>query len=176
LVYPGSRIVDSTLGNEVTIKDGCLIERAHIADSAQVGPFAHLRPETIIGKGSKIGNFVEIKKSSIGDGSKANHLSYIGDATIGRGVNIGAGVITCNYDGFQKYRTVIEDDVFVGSDAQLVAPVRIGKGALVAAGATVTRDVPADALAISRAPQENREGIAARRRGRKQLKGHSGAP
>lgn len=174
-VYPGSRIVDSILGNQVTIKDGCLIENARIADRAEVGPFAHLRPETVLGKGSKIGNFVEIKKSSIGEGSKANHLSYIGDATIGRGVNIGAGVITCNYDGFQKYQTVIEDDVFVGSDAQIVAPVRIGKGALVAAGATITRDVPADALAISRAPQENREGIAARRRRKKQKKEHSDA-
>jgi bifunctional UDP-N-acetylglucosamine pyrophosphorylase/glucosamine-1-phosphate N-acetyltransferase len=167
-VYPGSRIVDSTLGDRVTIKDGCLIEQARIEDEAVIGPFAHFRPGVAIGKGAKIGNFVEIKKSSIGERSKANHLSYIGDATIGNGVNIGAGVITCNYDGFKKYQTIIEDDVFVGSDAQLVAPVRIGKGAVVAAGATVTRDVPADALAISRAPQENREGIAARRRRRKQ--------
>jgi bifunctional UDP-N-acetylglucosamine pyrophosphorylase / glucosamine-1-phosphate N-acetyltransferase len=174
-LYPGSRIVDSTLGNQVTIKDGCLIEQARIEDEAVIGPFAHFRPGVAIGKGAKIGNFVEIKKSSIGERSKANHLSYIGDATIGNGVNIGAGVITCNYDGFKKYQTIIEDDVFVGSDAQLVAPVRIGRGAVVAAGATVTRDVPADALAISRAPQENREGVAARRRRRKQQKGPSGA-
>lgn len=169
-VYPGARIVDSALGAGVTIKDCCVIERSQIADGAAVGPFAHLRPGTVIGSGARIGNFVEVKKSAIGAGSKANHLSYIGDATVGSGVNIGAGVITCNYDGFKKHQTVIEDGVFVGSDAQLVAPVRIGKGALIAAGATVTRDVPADALAISRVPQEIREGLAAKRRGRMRKK------
>jgi bifunctional UDP-N-acetylglucosamine pyrophosphorylase/glucosamine-1-phosphate N-acetyltransferase len=170
-VYPGARIIDSALGDRVTVKDCCVIERSHIADRASVGPFAHLRPETVISRGARIGNFVEVKKSFIGTGSKANHLAYIGDATIGSDVNIGAGVITCNYDGYRKHQTVIEDNVFVGSDAQLVAPVRIGKGALVAAGATITRDVPADALAISRIPQEIREGLAAKRRGRKQKKG-----
>jgi bifunctional UDP-N-acetylglucosamine pyrophosphorylase/glucosamine-1-phosphate N-acetyltransferase len=113
---------------------------------------------------------VEVKKSVIGEGSKANHLSYLGDAIIGTDVNIGAGVITCNYDGFKKHQTVIEDGVFVGSDAQLVAPVRIGKDALVAAGATITRDVPAEALALSRVPQENREGVAGRRKKMKQKK------
>jgi len=169
-VYPGVRIVDSSIGDRVTVKDCCVIERSHIADRASVGPFAHLRPETVIDRGARIGNFVEVKKSFIGAESKANHLAYIGDATVGSGVNIGAGVITCNYDGFKKHATVIEDGVFVGSDAQLVAPVRIGKGAVVAAGATITRDVPADALAISRVPQEIREGLAARRRGRKQKK------
>jgi bifunctional UDP-N-acetylglucosamine pyrophosphorylase/glucosamine-1-phosphate N-acetyltransferase len=107
---------------------------------------------------------VEVKKTVMGEGSKASHLAYLGDATIGRDVNIGAGVITCNYDGFQKHRTEIGDGVFIGSDAQLVAPVRIGKGALIAAGATITRDVPDDALALTRVAQENKEGVAARRR------------
>jgi bifunctional UDP-N-acetylglucosamine pyrophosphorylase/glucosamine-1-phosphate N-acetyltransferase len=167
-VCPGSRIADSVLGREVTIKDACVIESSTIADKASVGPFAHLRPGTVLGAGARIGNFVEVKKSVIGEGSKANHLAYLGDATIGRDVNIGAGVITCNYDGFRKHQTVIEDGVFVGSDAQLVAPVRIGKGALVAAGATITRDVPEDALALTRVAQENKEGVAARRRRRKE--------
>ncbi len=163
-VYPGSRIVDSVVGDGVTVKDCSVIEESDLAAGATVGPFAHLRPGSIVGEGAKIGNFVEVKKSTIGKGSKANHLSYIGDATVGRDVNIGAGVITCNYDGFDKHPTVIEDGVFVGSDAQLVAPVRIGKGALIAAGATITRDVPPDALAISRPPQNIREGFASRRR------------
>jgi bifunctional UDP-N-acetylglucosamine pyrophosphorylase/glucosamine-1-phosphate N-acetyltransferase len=170
VLYPGSRITDSTLGSGVTIKDSCVIEESKIADTASVGPFAHLRPGTVLGAGSRIGNFVEVKKSVIGEGSKANHLSYLGDAIIGTDVNIGAGVITCNYDGFKKHQTVIEDGVFVGSDAQLVAPVRIGKDALVAAGATITRDVPAEALALSRVPQENREGVAGRRKKMKQKK------
>jgi bifunctional UDP-N-acetylglucosamine pyrophosphorylase / glucosamine-1-phosphate N-acetyltransferase len=169
-VYPGSRIVDSTLGSGVVIKDCCVIEDSRIEDRASVGPFAHLRPGTVLGAGSRIGNFVEVKKSVIGEGSKANHLAYLGDATIGRDVNIGAGVITCNYDGYQKHQTVIEDGVFVGSDAQLVAPVRIGRDALVAAGTTVTRDVPAEAMVISRVPQEVREGVAGRRKKMKQKK------
>ena len=169
-VYPGSRMVDSTCGNEVTIKDCCVIEDSRIADKASVGPFAHLRPGTVLGPGSRIGNFVEVKKAVIGEGSKANHLAYIGDATVGKDVNIGAGVITCNYDGFQKHQTIIEDGVFVGSDAQLVAPVRIGKDALIAAGATITRDVPPEALAISRAPLDIREGVSGRRKRMKQKK------
>lgn len=169
-VLSGSRIVDSVLGKSVTIKDCSMIEESTIADHAAIGPFAHLRPGSIIGVRARIGNFVEIKKSTLGDGSKANHLSYIGDATVGRDVNIGAGVITCNYDGFDKHRTVIGDGVFVGSDAQLVAPVTIGKGALIAAGATITHDVPAEALAISRVRQDIREGFAERRRKLKQKK------
>jgi bifunctional UDP-N-acetylglucosamine pyrophosphorylase/glucosamine-1-phosphate N-acetyltransferase len=168
IVYPGTRIVNSAIGNNVSVRDCCVIEESDISSGASVGPFAHLRPDSIIGEKAKIGNFVEIKKSTIGEGSKANHLAYIGDADIGKDVNIGAGVITCNYDGFAKYPTVIEDGVFVGSDAQLVAPVKIGHGALIAAGATITRDVPADALAISRTDQEIREGFASRRRKRKQ--------
>ena len=168
MIFPNSRIVDSELGAGTVVKDCCVIEQSTIAEQASVGPFAHLRPGAAIGVGAKIGNFVEIKKTSIGDRSKVNHLAYIGDATIGKDVNIGAGVITCNYDGFEKFPTIIEDGVFVGSDCQFVAPVRIGRGALIAAGATITRDVPPDALAISRAPQEVREGFAGIRRRKKQ--------
>ncbi len=169
-VFPGVRILNSAIGNEVTVKDCSVIEESIVADNASVGPFAHLRPGSVIGARARIGNFVEIKKSTIGEGSKANHLAYIGDATVGKDVNIGAGVITCNYDGFDKFPTIIEDGVFIGSDSQLVAPVRIGRGALIAAGATITHNVPADALAISRAPQDIREGFAARRRKMKQRK------
>jgi bifunctional UDP-N-acetylglucosamine pyrophosphorylase/glucosamine-1-phosphate N-acetyltransferase len=152
------------------VKDHSVLLESTVADGASVGPFAHLRPGTVVGERARIGNFVEVKKSVIGEGSKANHLSYIGDATVGKNVNIGAGVITCNYDGYEKHRTQIEDDVFVGSDAQLIAPVTIGKGALIAAGATITKNVPPDALGISRAKQENREGFAAARRKMKEKK------
>ncbi len=167
-ILSGTRILNSTISSEVLIKDHCVIEESDIAEQCSVGPFAHLRPGTTLKAGARIGNFVEIKKSTVGEKSKANHLTYIGDAVVGKNVNIGAGVITCNYDGFGKYQTVIEDDVFVGSDAQLVAPVRVGQGSLVAAGSTITKDVPADALAISRIPQENLDGVAARRRNKKQ--------
>lgn len=170
IIYPGSRIRNSFIAKSVTVKDNSVIEESDISAGASIGPFAHLRPGSVIGEGARIGNFVELKKSTIGAGSKANHLSYIGDSIVGKQVNIGAGVITCNYDGYDKHRTVIEDDVFVGSDAQLIAPVTIGRGALVAAGATITRDVPADALAISRVPQEIRNGFAKRRRKLKQKK------
>jgi bifunctional UDP-N-acetylglucosamine pyrophosphorylase/glucosamine-1-phosphate N-acetyltransferase len=129
-----------------------------------VGPFAHLRPESVIGEDARVGNFVELKKTVLGKGSKANHLSYLGDATIGEGVNVGAGTITCNYDGRDKHPTVIDDGAFIGSDTQLVAPVRIGRGAYVAAGSSITEDVPADALGIARARQVNREGWASERR------------
>jgi bifunctional UDP-N-acetylglucosamine pyrophosphorylase/glucosamine-1-phosphate N-acetyltransferase len=169
-IYPGTRIIDSVIAANVTIKDSSVIEESEVAPGAAIGPFAHLRPGAMIGEGAHIGNFVEIKKSAIGKGSKANHLAYIGDATIGTGVNVGAGVITCNYDGYAKHRTIIEDNVFVGSDAQLVAPVKVGEGAIIAAGATITRDVPADALAISRVPQEIREGFASHRKRMKQKK------
>ncbi len=170
VIYPGTRIVDSVIASHVTVKDSSVIEESDVSAGASIGPFAHLRPGAMIGEGAHIGNFVEVKKSTIGKGSKANHLAYIGDATVGADVNIGAGVITCNYDGFQKFQTVIGDGVFVGSDSQLVAPVTIGRGALIAAGATITRDVPAEALGISRAPQEIREGFASRRRKMKQKK------
>ena len=154
-IFPGSRIYRSILGSGVIIKDNTVVEESKIGNGSVIGPFAHLRPHSIIGRNVKIGNFVETKKSSIGDGTKASHLTYLGDAVIGRNVNIGAGTITCNYDGKNKFNTVIEQDVFVGSDSQLVAPVKIGKGAYVAAGATVTKDVPAGSLAISRAKQQN---------------------
>jgi bifunctional UDP-N-acetylglucosamine pyrophosphorylase/glucosamine-1-phosphate N-acetyltransferase len=164
----GSHIVASRLGDHVVIKDHCMIEDARIEEGATVGPFAHFRPGTVLRQGARVGNFVELKQTELGAGSKANHLSYLGDATIGAGVNVGAGTITCNYDGIKKSRTVIEDEVFVGSDSQFVAPVRIGKGAFIAAGTTVTADVPADALVISRVPQVIKlEGAKRKRRGSK---------
>ncbi|GAB4535457.1 MAG: bifunctional UDP-N-acetylglucosamine diphosphorylase/glucosamine-1-phosphate N-acetyltransferase GlmU [Thermodesulfovibrionia bacterium] len=163
IIYPGVRICNSVIGDNVTIKDNTLIEESRVLENATIGPFAHIRPKSAIGRGVKIGNFVEIKKSHIDDGSKAQHLSYIGDSTVGKDVNIGAGTITCNYDGVKKYETIIEDGVFIGSDSQLIAPVRIGKGAYVAAGATVTRDVPPFALAISRVDQKNLKGWAKKR-------------
>lgn len=162
IIYPGSRICDSVLGDRVIIKDNTLIEESRVRNGASVGPFAHLRPGSDIGSNAKIGNFVEIKKANIGDGTKASHLSYIGDADVGPNVNIGAGTITCNYDGKKKSRTTIEAGVFVGSDSQLVAPVTVGKDAYVAAGTTVTKDVPSGGLAISRAKQRNLENWGAR--------------
>jgi len=159
-----TRITDSALGHRVVVQDSCVIRESRLDDDAVVGPFAHLRPGSVVRRAAKVGNFVEMKKTDLGEGSKANHLSYLGDATVGRGVNIGAGTITCNYDGFRKYPTVLEDDVFVGSDVQLIAPVRVGRGAVIAAGTTVTQDVPADALAIARPQQVNRAGWAAKRR------------
>ncbi|HZR47056.1 MAG TPA: bifunctional UDP-N-acetylglucosamine diphosphorylase/glucosamine-1-phosphate N-acetyltransferase GlmU, partial [Candidatus Manganitrophaceae bacterium] len=163
ILYP-CRVKNSRLGAGVVIKDACVIEEAEIESEVSVGPFAHLRPGTLLRKGSKVGNFVEIKKSELGEGSKVNHLSYLGDTTVGKEVNIGAGTITCNYDGRKKHPTIIEDEVFIGSDTQLVAPVRIGAGALIAAGSTITRDVPPDALGISRVKQENKEGWGKRKR------------
>ena len=135
-----------------------------VGDDASVGPYAHLRPGTRLGKHVKVGNFVETKKAIFGDGAKASHLSYIGDADVGADANIGAGTITCNYDGVNKHKTTIEDGAFIGSDTQLVAPVRIGRGAYVGAGSTITKDVPPDALALSRTPQRIVEGWAAKKR------------
>jgi bifunctional UDP-N-acetylglucosamine pyrophosphorylase/glucosamine-1-phosphate N-acetyltransferase len=153
VIGPSVWIEDSKMGNEVTIKFSSYITDADIEDKVTIGPFAHLRPQTKILSGAKIGNFVEVKKSRIGLNSKVPHLSYIGDATVGEGVNIGAGTITCNYDGFQKHETMIEDDVFIGSDTMLVAPLKIGRGATTGAGSTITKDVPPGALAIGRARQ-----------------------
>lgn len=167
VIYPNNRIVDSHIGRGVTIKDSCVIEGSSVGDGSQVGPFAHLRPGTQLGKNVRIGNYVELKKAVMGEGSKANHLTYLGDAEIGNGVNIGAGAITCNYDGWEKHKTTIGNDVFVGSDVQFVAPVKIGDGAFVAAGSTVTKDVPPGALAISRAEQTNIEGWVERKKKRK---------
>ena len=163
-IHAGVRIVDSTLEDEVTINNFCVIFSSTIARGAEIGPFARMRPETRIGEGVHIGNFVELKKTSIGRGSKASHLSYLGDATIGERVNIGAGTITCNYDGSRKSPTIIEDGAFIGSDSQLVAPVRIGKEAYIAAGSSITEDVPAGSLGIARSKQTNKEGWVARKR------------
>ena len=158
------RIADSEIADRVTILNFCLIVGARVADGASVGPFAHLRPETEVGQGAKVGNFVELKKTTLGPGSKANHLSYLGDATIGAHVNVGAGTITCNYDGKHKHQTIIEDGAFIGSDTQLIAPVRVGKGAYVAAGSSITDDVPDGALGIARSRQANVEGWAQRKK------------
>jgi len=164
VIEPGSHLVDVTVGNEVHVKTGTVAENAVIEDEASVGPYAHLRPGSRLGRRVKIGNFVETKKAVFGEGAKASHLSYIGDADIGADVNIGAGTITCNYDGVNKHKTTLEDGVFIGSDTQLVAPVRVGRGAYVGAGSTITKDVPADALALSRTPQRIVEGWAARKK------------
>jgi bifunctional UDP-N-acetylglucosamine pyrophosphorylase/glucosamine-1-phosphate N-acetyltransferase len=160
IIYPGARICDSSLRDNVVVKDNTLIETSIVGKCASVGPFAHLRPGSNVGQNAKVGNFVEIKKSRLGSGVKASHLSYLGDAQIGSDVNIGAGTITCNYDGKNKFQTTIEPGVFIGSDSQLVAPVKIGKGAYVAAGATITKNVPSGALAISRTRQKNLESWA----------------
>lgn len=162
-IFPNVRIVDSILQDSVTVMDSTLIEKSAIGKNAIVGPFARLRPGCAIGEKAKIGNFVEVKNSRIGRGSKAPHLSYLGDAEIGKGVNIGAGAITCNYDGQQKHVTCIQDGVFVGSDTQFIAPVTIARGAVIGAGSTITGDVPAHALALSRVRQTNIENWALRR-------------
>jgi bifunctional UDP-N-acetylglucosamine pyrophosphorylase / glucosamine-1-phosphate N-acetyltransferase len=164
IIYPNVRIVESVIGDGAVIKDSTLIEEAIVKRNASVGPFAHIRPGSVIGEKAKIGNFVEVKKSVIGAGTKASHLSYLGDAMIGKDVNIGAGTITCNYDGQKKHITTIEDGVFVGSDTQFVAPVKIGKCAFVGAGSTITTDVPSHALALSRVKQSNIEGWANQRK------------
>jgi len=164
VVEPGVHLINVTVGDDVHLKTGTVAEDAIIEDEASVGPYAHLRPGSQLGRHVKVGNFVETKKAVFGEGAKASHLSYIGDAEIGANVNIGAGTITCNYDGVRKHKTVIEDGVFIGSDTQLVAPVRIGKGAYVGAGSTITKDVPPEALALSRTPQKTIEGWAARKK------------
>lgn len=163
-IRSGTRITDSILGDRVVVQDSCVIREARLEDDTVVGPFAHLRAGAVVRTRAKVGNFVEMKKAELGEESKANHLSYLGDARIGREVNIGAGTITCNYDGVRKHETVIEDGVFVGSDTQFIAPVKVGRGAVIAAGSTITEDVPSDALAIARATQVTRAGWAARKR------------
>jgi bifunctional UDP-N-acetylglucosamine pyrophosphorylase / glucosamine-1-phosphate N-acetyltransferase len=157
-------IRDSEIGDEVLVRPACVIEGARISAGAVVGPYSHLRPGSDIGEGAHVGNFVETKKIKLGKGSKANHLTYLGDAEIGAGVNIGAGTITCNYDGVNKHKTVIEDGVFIGSDSTLVAPVLVGKGAYVGAASCITEDVPADSLAVGRARQIVKEGWAREKR------------
>jgi bifunctional UDP-N-acetylglucosamine pyrophosphorylase/glucosamine-1-phosphate N-acetyltransferase len=162
------RITHSLVGDGVVINDSCVIVEARVDEEASVGPFAHLRPGSHMKAGSHVGNFVELKKTVFGEGSKAGHLAYLGDATIGAGVNIGAGTITCNYDGETKHPTTIGDGAFIGSDSQLIAPVTIGEGAYVAAGSSVTDDVPPGALGIARGRQRNIVGWAEKRRSQKQ--------
>jgi len=159
-----SVIHSSNLGQGVLVRNGCILDGATIGDGAILGPYAHLRPESHIGAAAHVGNFCETKKITLGPGSKANHLTYLGDAVIGSGVNIGAGVITCNYDGVHKHTTTIGDHSFIGSDSTLVAPVSVGEGAYVAAGSCITDDVPSDALAFGRARQVTKSGWAAARR------------
>ena len=164
VIEPGVHLRDVTVGNDVHVKTGTVAEESEIGNDATVGPYAHLRAGTKLGRKVKIGNFVETKKAVFAEGAKASHLSYIGDAEVGAETNIGAGTITCNYDGVRKHKTVLEDGVFIGSDTQLVAPVRVGKGAYVGAGSTITKDVPADSLALSRTPQKVVPEWAARKR------------
>ncbi|HKD15994.1 MAG TPA: DapH/DapD/GlmU-related protein, partial [Candidatus Angelobacter sp.] len=158
-----SIIRDSQIADGVQIRAGCVIDQSQIASQVVLGPYSHLRPGSDIAEGAHVGNFVEVKKTRLGRGSKANHLTYLGDSEIGANVNVGAGTITCNYDGVNKHVTVIEDGAFIGSDSTLVAPVRVGKGSYVAAGSTITDDVPADALALGRAHQAVKEGWAKQR-------------
>jgi bifunctional UDP-N-acetylglucosamine pyrophosphorylase/glucosamine-1-phosphate N-acetyltransferase len=155
IIEPNSKISDSLIGDDVTIRANSVITESKIEEGASIGPFAHLRPLSEVKTKAKIGNFVEVKKSVIGKGSKANHLSYIGDSLLGEDVNIGAGTITCNYDGFEKHQTIIGNRVFVGSNVELVAPVKVGNDSSIGAGTTVTKDVPEGALAISRVKQKN---------------------
>jgi bifunctional UDP-N-acetylglucosamine pyrophosphorylase / glucosamine-1-phosphate N-acetyltransferase len=158
-----SVIQNSQIGDGVLVRTGCVLDDAQVADSAILGPYSHLRPGSDIGEGAHVGNFVETKKVRLGKGSKANHLTYLGDAEIGEGVNIGAGTITCNYDGVHKHKTTIEDGVFVGSDSTLVAPVKLGKGSYVGAASCITDDVPADSLALGRSKQIVKEGWVKRK-------------
>ena len=157
IIGQGCRLMDMKIGDGVEIWDSTCL-KSEIGDNSSIGPYAYLRPGSVIGKKCKIGDFVEVKNATMGDGSKASHLSYIGDATIGQGVNIGCGTITVNYDGKTKTRTVVEDDAFIGCNSNLIAPVAVGKGAYIAAGSTITDDVPSDTLAIARERQTNKEG------------------
>jgi bifunctional UDP-N-acetylglucosamine pyrophosphorylase / glucosamine-1-phosphate N-acetyltransferase len=163
-IHASVRIVDSTIEDGAIVNNFCVISEAHVSSGARIGPFAHIRPQSVVGEGSHIGNFTELKKTTIGKGSKANHLSYLGDATIGDGVNVGAGTITCNYDGEHKHQTVIEDGAFIGSDTQLIAPVTVHTGAYVGTGTTIREDVPAGALAVSAGKQRNIEGWVEKRK------------
>jgi bifunctional UDP-N-acetylglucosamine pyrophosphorylase / glucosamine-1-phosphate N-acetyltransferase len=159
-----SVIGNSVIGDRVTVKPGTIMEDSRVDAGAILGPYTHMRPGSEVGEGAHLGNFVETKHIKLGKGSKANHLSYLGDAEIGEGVNIGAGTITCNYDGANKHKTLIEDGVFIGSDSTLVAPLKIGRGAYIAAASCITEDVPADALALGRARQSVKEGWARSKR------------
>lgn len=167
-IHAGTRIVNATIGERVTIRNHTIISDSTIDSGAVVGPFAHIRPGTRVGEQARVGNFVELKKTALGAGAKANHLSYLGDAEIGARTNVGAGTITCNFDGRHKHMTKIGAGVFVGSDSTLVAPVTIGDGSYIAAGSTITIDVPAGALGIARSRQENKDGWAEKRKSQRQ--------
>jgi bifunctional UDP-N-acetylglucosamine pyrophosphorylase/glucosamine-1-phosphate N-acetyltransferase len=164
IIRTGSVLNDAILGDDVTVEPHCVVAQSRLDDRVIIGPFARLRPDNHLKAGARIGNFVELKKSTIGEGTKAMHLSYLGDAKIGTKSNIGAGTITCNYDGFHKYPTSIGNKVFIGSDTALVAPVRVGDGAYIAAGSTITENVPSDGLGIARGRQVNKPGWAAKKR------------
>ena len=164
VIGTGSQIAASRLGDQIHVKPYCVLTEAVVEEGAQLGPFCHLRPLSHVGPNAKIGNFVELKKSKIGRGAKVPHLSYVGDAQVGAGANLGAGTITCNYDGVHKHETVIGAGAFIGTNSSLVAPVTIGEGAYVAAGSVITKTVPPGALAVARGRQETREGWAARRK------------
>lgn len=166
VVGPFVRLVDTEVGPGARILDHCLLLGSTVAAGAQVGPFTHVRPDSHIGPGARVGNFVELKKARLGEGAKASHLSYLGDATVGAHANIGAGTITCNYDGAKKSETRIGEGAFVGSDVTLVAPLTVGEGAFIAAGSTITQDVPKDALALGRSRQVLKPGWAKTRRER----------
>jgi bifunctional UDP-N-acetylglucosamine pyrophosphorylase / glucosamine-1-phosphate N-acetyltransferase len=157
-INAGVRIIDSSIDDGVVINNFCVIAESHVASGARIGPFAHIRPQSDVGEGAHVGNFTELKKTTLGRGSKANHLSYLGDATIGEKVNIGAGTITCNYDGTHKHQTIIEDGAFIGSDTQIIAPVTVAKGAYVGTGTTIRENVPPGALAVSAGKQRNIDG------------------
>ena len=163
-IHAGVRIIDSIIDDRVVVKNFCVLQEARIASGSSIGPFAHLRPGSDIRQNARVGNFVELKKTVLGTGSKANHLAYLGDAIIGEDVNVGAGTITCNYDGVRKHPTVIEDGAFIGSDTQLIAPVTIGRGAYVGSGTTVRENVPAGSLAVSAGKQRNIEGWVDRKK------------
>ena len=162
-VHAGAWIRDSEIGDGATIEPYSVLDRAQVGPGCRVGPFARLRPDAVLAENARVGNFVEVKNSTLGPGAKANHLAYLGDATVGAGANVGAGVVTCNYDGVAKHRTEIGERAFVGSDTRLVAPVRVGDDATTGAGSVVTRDVPDGALAVERSPQRTVEGWAKRR-------------
>jgi len=167
IVETGVVVVDSVIADNCHLKAGSAIEESQIGPACEIGPMAHLRPGNILFGNNKIGNFVEAKKALLGKGTKSSHLTYIGDAEVGKNVNFGCGTITCNYDGANKHKTTIEDDVFIGSDVQFVAPVTIGRNSLIGAGSTITKDVPADSLAISRSEQKNVEGWALKKKPKK---------
>jgi bifunctional UDP-N-acetylglucosamine pyrophosphorylase/glucosamine-1-phosphate N-acetyltransferase len=163
-------IENCTVGNRVLLRQSCILTDSAVADGAKIGPFAHLRPGSEIGEDAHVGNFVETKKTKLGKGAKASHLTYLGDAEVGEGTNIGAGVITCNYDGVNKHVTRIGKGAFVGSDSTLVAPVTVGDGAYIGAGSCITHEVPAGALAVGRTRQVTKEGWVAARRARQKAK------